>query len=329
MSKKLLVENIYKVFENGDGIKGVSFEVEEGEFLTLLGPSGCGKTTILRAIGGFNDIDSGKIIINGQEVQDRKPEAIPTSMVFQGYNLWPHMSVYKNLAFGLKIRKLDKKEIDRRIKETLDMLHILDQINKSPEKLSGGQKQRVAIARSLVLNPSVLLLDEPFSALDAKIRKQMRKEIKRIQQETGITIVFVTHDQEEAMGLSDRIIVMNKSKIEQIGSPKEIYESPATEFVANFIGEMNNMSTGNTTISFRPEDIELSSSGEYQAEISAITLAGHYLTLDLVRNDENLTLFIEKNSIDYYKKGDLIKFNITKKHIYVDGKRVEGFRIAV
>ncbi|MBY5943771.1 ABC transporter ATP-binding protein [Photobacterium rosenbergii] len=254
---KLKVHELKKVFSSGDGVKGVNFHVSDGELVSLLGPSGCGKTTVLRAIGGFNDIDSGEVIIDGHDISGLTPDERPTSMVFQGYNLWPHMTVFENLALGLKIRKINKLEIEAQVREMLAILKMDDHINKYPDQLSGGQQQRVAIARSLLLKPKVLLMDEPFSALDAKIRRYMREELRKIQHQLGITILFVTHDQEEALSLSDRIIVMNKGNIEQVGTPDEIYHQPKTRFVAEFIGEMNFIEKGTETIAFRPEHISV------------------------------------------------------------------------
>ena len=225
----------------------INLDVYEGEFVTMLGPSGCGKSTILRTLGGFLDINEGEIIIDGKEVQNLPPEKRPTAMIFQSYNLWPHMSVYENLAFGMKLKKTDKKEMDEKIRKMLKMVGMAGYERKYPGQLSGGQQQRVAIARALLLQPAVLLLDEPFSALDAKIRSQMREELKRIQQDLNITIVFVTHDQEEAMALSHRIVVMNKGMIEQIGTPTEIYDHPISRYVASFIGEMNFVNHGGTS----------------------------------------------------------------------------------
>ena len=192
--------------------------------LTLLGPSGCGKTTILRAIGGFNQIDSGRILLDGKEIQDLQPEKRPTGMVFQSYNLWPHMTIYENMAFGMQIRKCPKEQIKKEIQKMLELVRMDGSEKKYPSQLSGGQQQRIAIARALVLKPSLLLLDEPFSALDAKIRGQMREELKRIQREAGLTVMFVTHDQEEAMAISDRIAVMRQGHMEQVGKPEEIYD---------------------------------------------------------------------------------------------------------
>ncbi|MGR5061655.1 ABC transporter ATP-binding protein [Photobacterium sp. DNB22_13_2] len=254
---KLKVHQLKKVFPSGDGVKGVNFHVSDGELVSLLGPSGCGKTTVLRAIGGFNDIDSGEVCIDSDDISSLSPDERPTSMVFQGYNLWPHMTVFENLALGLKLRKVDKQEIKARVREMLEILKMDDHIDKYPDQLSGGQQQRVAIARSLLLKPKVLLMDEPFSALDAKIRRYMREELRKIQHQLGITILFVTHDQEEALSLSDRIIVMNKGCIEQIGTPDQIYHQPQTRFVAEFIGEMNFIEKGEETIAFRPEHISV------------------------------------------------------------------------
>ena len=210
---KLQITGMEKKYKNGDGVENINIDVHEGEFVTMLGPSGCGKSTILRTLGGFLDIDKGDILIDGQSVKDLPPEKRPTAMVFQSYNLWPHMTVYENLAFGLEIKKVPKNVIRSEIERGLKLVNMSGYEKKYPGQLSGGQQQRIAIARALLLKPSVLLLDEPFSALDAKIRAQMREELKRIQEELNITVVFVTHDQEEAMALSHRIVVMNLSLI--------------------------------------------------------------------------------------------------------------------
>lgn len=208
MGEKLIIENLTKKFSKNEGVENINLCVKEHELLTLLGPSGCGKTTILRAIGGFNQIDSGRILLDGKEIQDLQPEKRPTGMVFQSYNLWPHMTIYENMAFGMQIRKCPKEQIKKEIQKMLELVRMDGSEKKYPSQLSGGQQQRIAIARALVLKPSLLLLDEPFSALDAKIRGQMREELKRIQREAGLTVMFVTHDQEEAMAISDRIAVM-------------------------------------------------------------------------------------------------------------------------
>ena len=218
-----------KRYDNGDGVEHINLKIYEGEIVTMLGPSGCGKSTILRTIGGFLDVTDGDILIDNESIVKLPPEKRPTAMVFQSSNLWTHMTVYENLAFGLKLRKIPKDQIRADIDKHLKLVSMSGFEKKYPTQLSGGQQQRIAIARSLLLKPSVLLLDEPFSALDAKIRQQMREELKKIQAELGITVVFVTHDQEEAMALSHRIVVMNKGKFEQVGTPTEIYDNPATK----------------------------------------------------------------------------------------------------
>lgn len=223
-SRKLEIRKLTKMFNDHEGVHDISLSVENGELLTLLGPSGCGKTTILRAIGGFNRIQEGQIILDGKDITELPPEKRPTGMVFQSYNLWPHMTIFENMEFGLNLRKIPRKQRRETILDMLKLVRMDGSEKKYPGQLSGGQQQRVAIARALVLKPSLLLLDEPFSALDAKIRATMRGELKRIQQEAGLTIVFVTHDQEEAMALSDRIAVMNRGTIQQTDTPAELEE---------------------------------------------------------------------------------------------------------
>ena len=213
--------------------------VEDGEFLTLLGPSGCGKTTTLRMIAGFERPDRGEILFDGRPVNDLPPYERNIGIVFQDYALFPHMTVFKNVAFGLEMKRFPKSEIERKVRWALEIVGLTGLENRYPEQLSGGQQQRIALARALVVEPEVLLLDEPLSNLDAKIRERLRGEIKRIQRELGITTVYVTHDQEEAMAISDRIAVMNFGKVEQVGRPLELYYRPKTEFVARFLGLSN------------------------------------------------------------------------------------------
>ncbi|WP_010277299.1 ABC transporter ATP-binding protein [Paenibacillus senegalensis] len=308
---QLTVKDLTKRYKTGDGVSNINLEVEKGELVTLLGPSGCGKTTVLRSIGGFLEPDSGDILIEGRSVIKLPPEKRPTSMVFQSYNLWSHMSVYDNLAFGLKIRKRSKDQIREAVTDVLKLVRLPGFEKKYPAELSGGQQQRVALARSLLLNPAVLLLDEPFSALDAKLRHEMREELREIQMKTGLTMVFVTHDQEEALSLSDRIVVMNNGNIEQIAQPQEIYDEPETLYVASFIGKMNFLKgvadgghiqirrginfpnhkqlTGNVIAAFRPEDIELremaDSEGLLTGKIKQIMILGHYAEVTIELDD--------------------------------------------
>ncbi|MDV3429108.1 MAG: ABC transporter ATP-binding protein [Bacillota bacterium] len=220
-------------------VDDVSMDIKEGEFLTILGPSGCGKTTTLRMVAGFENPDNGSIVIDGETVDNVLSYKRCVNTVFQNYALFPHMSVYDNIAFGLRMKKLPERDVDINVKKAINMVRLEGFEKRMPKELSGGQKQRVAIARAVVNNPKVLLLDEPLSALDYKLRKEMQIELKHLQRELGITFIFVTHDQEEALTMSDRIAVMKEGKLEQIGTPNEIYEHPRTKFVADFIGETN------------------------------------------------------------------------------------------
>jgi len=238
------LNHVVKIFDDQDNeeaaaVKDVSLEIREGEFLTILGPSGCGKTTTLRMIAGFEKCTDGDIFIDNENVSDKAPYERQVNTVFQNYALFPHMNVYDNIAFALTIKKAPKKEIGEKVSKLLKTVQLEGMENRMPDQLSGGQKQRVAIARAVINNPKVLLLDEPLGALDQKLRKQMQVELKHLQQKLGITFVFVTHDQEEALIMSDRICVMNNGRIEQFGTPDEIYEKPKTRFVADFIGETN------------------------------------------------------------------------------------------
>jgi len=241
----LLLENLVKEFvgRGGEGIvravDQVNINIEEGEFVTLLGPSGCGKTTTLRLIAGFEFPTQGRIILDGQGINEQPPNQRDMAMVFQSYAIFPHLNVFENIAYGLKIRRLSRHDIRQKVRQVLELTELTGLENRASNALSGGQQQRVALARALVMEPKVLLMDEPLSNLDAKLREVMRTEIRRIQQTLGITSVYVTHDQLEAMTLSDRIVVMNQGHVEQIGNPQEIYRRPKTAFVADFIGRTN------------------------------------------------------------------------------------------
>ena len=241
MNEKKIIEfrDIVKSFDGQIVLKGINLDIYENEFVTLLGPSGCGKTTLLRILGGFLDADEGKVIFNGEEISSKPPYERELNTVFQKYALFPHLSVYENIAFGLKIKKISKDIIDQKVMKMLRLIGLEGYEDKNTTLLSGGQQQRVAIARALVNEPKVLLLDEPLAALDLKLRKEMQYELKRIQQEVGITFIFVTHDQEEALTMSDKIVVMKNGEIQQVGTPQDIYNEPANRFVANFIGESN------------------------------------------------------------------------------------------
>ncbi|MDN4649497.1 ABC transporter ATP-binding protein [Curtobacterium sp. PsM8] len=235
------LDAVEKRYGTHRALAGLSLRVEPGEFLSLLGPSGCGKTTALRALAGLEAIDAGAIRIDGEDVANTPANKRDMGMVFQQYSLFPHMTVRQNVAFGLEMRKVPSSERKSRVVDALDMVHLADFADRFPHQLSGGQQQRVALARALVTRPRVLLLDEPLSALDAKVRVSLREEIRRIQSDLGITTVFVTHDQEEALAVSDRIAVMNAGDIEQIGTPEELYRSPSSAFTADFVGQSNRL----------------------------------------------------------------------------------------
>ena len=239
MSKNLVLENLSKHFGSLIAVNSVNLDIEPGEFLCFLGPSGCGKTTILRMITGFEQATSGKIIYNGKIINDIIPQKREFGIVFQSYALFPNMTVNQNIAFGLKMRKMPQNLIDERVTEMLELLGLTGWEGHYPSQLSGGQQQRVALGRALAINPSVLLLDEPLSALDAKIRVRLRTVIKKLQEELGITMIYVTHDQEEALALADRVVIMRDGEFRQIGSPFEIYKEPRTSFIAEFVGTSN------------------------------------------------------------------------------------------
>lgn len=241
MEQKKLIQfrNIVKDFDGQIVLKGINLDIYENEFVTLLGPSGCGKTTLLRILGGFLEANEGAIIFDGEDIAKVPPHKRELNTVFQKYALFPHMSVYQNIAFGLKIKKMSKDVIEQKVMKMLKLIGLEGYEDKNVTLLSGGQQQRVAIARALVNEPKVLLLDEPLGALDLKLRKEMQYELKRIQQEVGITFIYVTHDQEEALTMSDKIVVMKDGEIQQAGSPQEIYNEPINRYVANFIGESN------------------------------------------------------------------------------------------
>ncbi len=281
-------------------------KAREGEFLTLLGPSGCGKTTTLRIIAGFEKPDSGEVLFNGRAVNDVPPYERNIGIVFQDYALFPHMTVFKNVAFGLEMKKLPRQEIEKKVRWALELVGLGGLENRYPEQLSGGQQQRVALARALVIEPELLLLDEPLSNLDAKIRERLRGEVRRIQKELGITTIYVTHDQEEAMAISDMIALMNIGVIEQVGKPLELYYRPRTEFVARFLGLSNILElqsdgekaclgnlcfktekTGRVRIFFRPESVYIREGNE--AEIRDYELLPGRIRLKLEINGHLIT----------------------------------------
>ena len=309
MSQTFLeVRNLVKIFGKLTAVDDVSFKVEQGEVVTLLGPSGCGKTTTLRMVAGFEKPDAGEVEIAGRVVvaTNRRinvpPERRDIGMVFQSYAIWPHMTVFENVAFPLNVRRANRQEIKRRVEETLELVGLANFSDRPAILLSGGQQQRVSLARALVYSPSILLLDEPLSNLDAKLREQMRIEIKRLQQQLGFTVLFVTHDQIEAMSLSTRLALMNQGRIEQIGTPQETYERPASAFVSQFLGKTNDLAAtidlaatprrltagswsapapvglaGPVTVSIRPERIGFGDAGLAAKIVTRIFQGNHWL----------------------------------------------------
>jgi putative spermidine/putrescine transport system ATP-binding protein len=320
---RLELRHLIKAYGDTPVVKDVSLAVGDGELICLLGPSGCGKTTTLRMIGGFVAPDSGEILVDGEGVTRLAPEHRPTAMVFQRYTLWPHMDVWHNVAFGLQIGRRPRAEIDRAVRGALDLVGLPDFGRRNPAQLSGGQQQRVALARALVLEPRILLLDEPLSNLDAQLRVRMREEITAIQRRIGITTVFVTHDQEEALSIADRIGVMHNGVLEQLDSPGELYARPSTLFVATFIGTMNLLearrdgpdrlvagpfrlpapadadgpAAGRLVVGLRPEEIDLNGPGGagIPARVTQVTDLGHYRRATVsVEGGGTLTVFAAK-----------------------------------
>jgi putative spermidine/putrescine transport system ATP-binding protein len=287
----LVLEHVRKEFGGNAAVEDFNLSVEAGEFVSFLGPSGCGKTTTLRMIAGFEQPTSGRIMLNGADITYARPNQRNVGMVFQSYALFPNMTVAQNVGFGLKLAKIERSAIRSKVDELLGLIHMDDKGQNYPHELSGGQQQRVALARALAISPQVLLLDEPLSALDAKIRDELRNEIKRIQRQLSITTIYVTHDQEEAMALSDRVVVMSKGVMEQVGPPFQIYNFPETAFVASFVGKLNRID-GNVVDSalgtVRSGDVSLRTTSEFQAPSgAAVTLMVRPEELELGESEEN------------------------------------------
>lgn len=341
-AKKVSIKNLSKIYAGQKGkqvvaVNHVSLEINPGELVTLLGPSGCGKTTILRMVAGFEIPTHGDIYIGEDRVNSLTPDKRDTAMVFQSYALFPHLNIYDNIAYGLKIKKLPKEEIQKKVAAILELVGLTGMENRAPNQLSGGQQQRVALARALVMEPGVLLFDEPLSNLDAKLRVYMRNEIHKIQRQVGITSIYVTHDQSEAMSLSDRVIIMHAGNIEQIGTPQEIYMKPASEFVADFIGIANIVPTtvleskvGEVKVKLfdhdfttncdkelpigegckavlRPEAIEIGATGEIEGKVISSIFMGE---------SQDYVVEVQKHNLQ------VKAYNPTTKQVFGVGERV-------
>ncbi len=339
------ISKIYKDPKTGKdfyAVKDVSLNIEPGSFVTLLGPSGCGKTTTLRMIAGFESPDEGEIYLGDEAINELTPNKRDTAMVFQSYALFPHYNVFDNVAYGLKLRKMSKEEIHKKVMEMLDLVELSGMENRQTNQLSGGQQQRVALARALVVEPSVLLFDEPLSNLDAKLRVSMRTEIRKIQQKVGITAIYVTHDQAEAMSISDKIIIMNGGVVEQMGTPQETYYYPKSEFVADFIGEANFLkgevigknlirvngielesNTGTLEIGkecklvLRPESVNLAEDGIVPCEVVYSCFMGSYQNYHVMVGDTLVKLeeYNPKNK-KIYQVGDKAYLNFERDTVF-------------
>ena len=308
------LKGVNKWYGNNHVVKDLDLEVAEGEFLTLLGPSGCGKTTTLRMIAGFEDATSGRIEVQGESVDEKEPYQRDVNTVFQSYSLFPHLNVFDNIAYGPRIKKVPKDQIEHDVEEMLRLVQMTGYEKRKPDALSGGQKQRIAIARALINNPRVLLLDEPLGALDLKLRKQMQIELKRLQKKLGITFIYVTHDQEEAMSMSDRIAVMKDGIILQIDKPTEIYDRPNCRFVADFIGESNIISGSVTkvegdllTVSTPDGEVQTKGTGFALGETIDISVRTEYLSCSSEPSD---SFNIKAHIRDFTNMGTVIKTSV-------------------
>lgn len=305
----LQLEHIKKNFDETGVLKGIDLLINRAEFITLLGSSGCGKTTTLRIIAGLESPDEGRVILEGRDITALEPNKRNVNTVFQNYALFPHMNVADNIGYGLKIRKVPKAEIADRVQEMLRLVQLEEFGKRMPEQLSGGQRQRVAIARAVVNEPKVLLLDEPLGALDLKLRRQMQLELKRLQKRLGITFIYITHDQEEAINMSDRIAVMNEGVLEQVGTPNEIYYKPRTSYVANFVGNANILHCGKDTYAIRTENVLMNGEKECtrEARVMEKSFAGGQLRI-LFQLGDGQTLTASRYGIDAdIQVGDEVK----------------------
>ena len=345
----LELQNVTKIYPNGTkAVNETSLNIENGEFVVFVGPSGCGKSTLLRMIAGLEDITSGDISLDGNLINNIDPSERDVAMVFQNYALYPHMTVFNNMAYGLKNRGISKEEINNKVNDVAKLLEIDQLLLRKPSMLSGGQRQRVAMGRAIVRNPKIFLFDEPLSNLDAKLRNQMRLEIKKLQRQMGVTSIFVTHDQTEAMTLGDRIVVINNGVVEQLGTPKEIYSKPNTKFVAEFIGspQMNlfdckiengvaiidnkeinldkSINLENASIGVRPDDIQISNNGQYNSVASLVEYLGSEMIIYSSIGDQQFSCKL--SSKIELKSGDSFNFDINPSTVHLFDNTT-GFRV--
>ena len=303
----LSLKNISKKYKDKEILKNITFDIKEGELVCILGPSGCGKTTLLNIIGGFVSDYSGDVFLSDENINNIPPEKREIATVFQSYGLFTHKNVIDNVSYGLKLLKIDKNTREKRARDMLEKVGLAGYEKKKIKELSGGEQQRVAIARSMVLNPKLLLLDEPLSNLDVHLRDVMRKEIKRIQKQFGVTMIIVTHDQEDAFKLADRVIVINEGHIEQIGTPEELYKNPKNNFISRFIGE-NNIIDENLTI--RPEEISIKLDSSGEGKVVDVTYLGATVEYLVETLDGNTLKVLTMSTVERFNNGDKVSIQI-------------------
>ncbi|MBV1865290.1 MAG: sn-glycerol-3-phosphate import ATP-binding protein UgpC [Rhodobacteraceae bacterium] len=345
----ITLDNLTKTYGNTEVLHHIEGSINDGEFVVIVGPSGCGKSTLLRMVAGLETVTSGEISIGDKMVNDLEPADRDIAMVFQNYALYPHMTVEQNMGYGLKIRKLPKAEVRQRVEEAADILEIREYLPRKPRQLSGGQRQRVAMGRAIVRDPQVFLFDEPLSNLDAKLRVQMRLEIRKLQRRLGVTAIYVTHDQVEAMTLGDRLMVLNGGYVEQFGTPIELYERPASLFVAGFIGspamnflpasaaagivtlengvalEMDNTADGKTTLGIRPEHLVLSQDGPLRLVVELLEQLGANTLIHGVLEGTDTQVIASMNGVQSIEAGTVLSFDTPTRDLHLfdgDGKRI-------
>ncbi|EOW9526831.1 ATP-binding cassette domain-containing protein [Bacillus cytotoxicus] len=331
MSEYLSIQHIQKQFEVFTALKDISFTVKKNEFVCLLGPSGCGKTTLLRILAGLEEPTAGSIMINGKDITALSPGKRNVGMVFQSYALFPNLTALENIEYGLKAKRYSKLEIKQKAIEALELVDLLNVKDKYPAQMSGGQQQRVALARALALSPHILLLDEPLSALDAKVREKLRREIRELQEKVGVTTIMVTHDQEEALTMADKVVVMNHAEIMQIGTPEEIYQKPANPFVADFIGSINFFSQNDRSQAIRPEHIMVVEENGLKTIVENMEFRGAVYRAEVRVIEEETHLYNERVVIDILtsvaekqriQKGKTLQITFSEKHMLSYGKKV-------
>lgn len=320
IGKPVVIRHLKKKYDAVEALASINLNINPGEFCTLLGASGSGKSTLLKCLAGFEQSDSGTILVDGKDIEPVSIAKRNIGMVFQNYALFPHMTVLENVAFGLEMRKFSKVEIARKVQSALALVELSDYQSRLPSALSGGQQQRVALARALVIEPDILLMDEPLGALDKNLRKSIQFQLKELHQKTGITVIYVTHDQEEALFLSDKIALMHRGKIEQFGTPEELYLSPSNSFVADFLGECNFIPHGEETLAVRPENIVLepmlddAAGYKFDATVKSLIFTGSNYRLLMDVDGTEVSAFCANNAVSV-KPGESIRFGFEEQNV--------------